>query len=281
MTKHANGIVELRGAFSEAWRLDEAFEKASNVDGHIVRAIANRVTRRFELDGNGYYCKWHNGVGWGEILKNLIRLRMPVISAATEWKALNKLQELQIPCPTPLAYGVSAEGYAKRCSFIITKEIENLESVDVVLRRFNESKEPLTFRSMFKLIVTIADIARKMHLAGMNHRDFYLCHFMIDKEGEMKLAQSKSPTIYLMDLHRAQMRNEVPYRWLVKDLGGLYFSALDLGIGKRHFLRFLKFYFDADLRAILEKRRGLLSAIKKRAVRTYARDFGRLPVLPW
>ncbi|MST95429.1 MAG: hypothetical protein EXS33_09230 [Pedosphaera sp.] len=39
--------------------------------------------------------------------------------------------------------------------------------------------------------------------------------------------------LFVIDLHRAQLRDRVPARWLVKDLGGLLFSALDCGLTRR------------------------------------------------
>jgi heptose I phosphotransferase len=98
-------------------------------------------------------------------------------------------------------------------------------------------------------------MARSMHGGGVNHRDFYLCHFLLH------LDPPPTPTalrLSLIDLHRAQCRAFTPRRWRDKDLAGLYFSALDIGLTRRDFLRFLRGYFARPLRDILRDETPLL-----------------------
>ena len=58
--------------------------------------------------------------------------------------------------------------------------------------------------------------ARRMHDAGINHRDFYICHFHLD---ELSL-QEQETRCYLIDLHRAQIRERTPRRWRIRTLPG-------------------------------------------------------------
>ena len=44
--------------------------------------------------GSHYFAKIHHGVGWREILKNLLHLKLPVLGAENEWRALNLLPRL-------------------------------------------------------------------------------------------------------------------------------------------------------------------------------------------
>ncbi|MCE3253685.1 MAG: rfaP, partial [Cellvibrio sp.] len=87
------------------------------------------------------------------------------------------------------------------------------------------------------------------------------------------------PEIYLVDLHRAQLRPQVPERWLVKDLGGLLFSSLNLNFTRRDYLRFMRVYFAQELHKVLVEKKGLLEKITERARATYHRDFGHDPLL--
>ena len=91
-------------------------------------------------------------------------------------------------------------------------------------------------------IKSVASICRDLHLGGMNHRDLYLCHFLVDAKLDPK------KTIYLIDLHRTQIRKKVNERWLIKDIGGLYHSAIKFGITERDCYRFLMTYFNCSLR---------------------------------
>ena len=81
-----------------------------------------------------------------------------------------------------------------------------------------------------------------MHENGMNHRDFYLCHFLLDNKFAEHNTIEESTKLFLIDLHRAQIRFATPLRWIVKDLGSLYFSAAEVPLTKRDLFRFMKIY---------------------------------------
>ena len=54
-----------------------------NIDGEVVKhVVKSRRIIRFDRHGRQFYMKCHYGVGWREIFKNLLTLRLPVIS----WK---------------------------------------------------------------------------------------------------------------------------------------------------------------------------------------------------
>ncbi|MGH8392291.1 MAG: lipopolysaccharide kinase InaA family protein, partial [Pseudomonas sp.] len=69
----------------------------------------------------------------------------------------------------------------------------------------------------------------------------------------------------------AQVRSKIPRRWRDKDLAGLYYSALEIGLTRRDKLRFLKAYFQQPLRQILGEQSALLSALERMAAKLYAR----------
>ena len=75
----------------------------------------------------------------------------------------------------------------------------------------------------------------------------------------------------IIDLHRAQVRSETPRRWRDKDLAGLYFSALGVGLTQRDTLRFLQTYFQRPLREILREEAQLLARLQRKAARLLAR----------
>jgi hypothetical protein len=98
-----------------------------------------------------------------------------------------------------------------------------------------------------------------MHGGGVNHRDFYICHFLLHLP-----VDAGAPRLSLIDLHRAQVREQTPRRWRDKDLAALYFSALDIGLTRRDGLRFLQDLFRRPLRDILRDESVLLAASGKR-----------------
>ncbi len=98
-----------------------------------------------------------------------------------------------------------------------------------------------------------------MHGGGVNHRDFYICHFLLHLP-----VDARAPRLSLIDLHRAQVRRSTPRRWRDKDLAALYFSALEIGLTQRDRLRFLKTYFARPLRSVLHDESAPAQASGKR-----------------
>lgn len=264
-------MLELREDFARAW--PRPFEAVQQVRGDVYRDKEGRTTQRFVFENNPYFLKLHRGVGWWEILKNLLQLRLPVLGAENEWRAIALLHSVGLGTMTCVGYGKRGWNPARQLSFILTEELSGVESLEDVCARWPE--RPPRFAARRRLIEAVANLARRMHGHGMNHRDFYLCHILLDEVWDGR----SQPALYLIDLHRAQLRRQVPRRWLVKDLGSLYFSALDIGLTPRDVLCFLRAYSGQPLRQVLADR-VFWSQVCRRAVTLYQRDFGRQPVLP-
>ena len=272
MSDNTHHVLILRDELQTLWQGKDVFAEVQQLRGEVARMAPGRQTLRFELNGQAYYRKLHTGVGWGEIFKNLVRLRLPVIGARNEWLALNKLAELDVPSLTPVAYGEQNTNPATRLSFIVTRELTGTVQLDhYLLERLQAGA--LGFAEKLVLLQQVAKTARTLHAGGINHRDFYLCHFLLDCRSMEAWRQGQGePVLYLVDLHRAQLRAKVPRRWRVKDLGSLYFSGMDLGVSRRDIGRFLRLYFGESLRHIIEQRNVLLDEIEQRALRLYARE---------
>ena len=107
-----------------------------------------------------------------------------------------------------------------------------------------------------------------MHRAGVNHRDCYICHFLLHTD---KPVTAEDFRLSVIDLHRAQTRVSITRRWRDKDLAALYFSALDIGLTQRDKLRFLRGYFQLPLRQVLRDEARLLAWLEAKAAKLYAR----------
>lgn len=263
--------LSLREDFRRAW--PEPFVCAEAQQGEVFRSKEGRTTLRFEFEGAAYFLKVHRGVGWGEIFKNLLQLRAPVLGAENEWRAIELLHRLQIGTMTLVGYGKRGCNPARQLSFLLTEELAAMVSLEDYCEPWPTA--PASAREKRLLIEQVAAVARVMHGSGMNHRDFYLCHFLMPGNWD----RESPPSLYLIDLHRAQIRGQTPRRWRVKDLGALYFSAADIGLSRRDVLRFLRHYSDQPLRQTLADR-ALWRGVVKRARALYRRDFGREPQLP-
>ncbi|MDR1889721.1 MAG: lipopolysaccharide core heptose(I) kinase RfaP [Zoogloeaceae bacterium] len=257
-------MLELRDPFLSLWRGKDPFAEVERLQGRVYRAMPGRRTLRIEIGGRAYFVKIHYGVGWREIGKNIVTGKRPVLGARQEWQALQRLHAARVPTMTAVAFGERGANPARRQSFLITEAIA--PAVDLETLTQNWPTEPPAPARKYALIVAVAQTIAAMHRAGVNHRDCYLCHFLLRGE-----AENFPPELALIDLHRAQTRAATPKRWRDKDLAALYFSALNIGLTRRDKLRFLRVYFDKPLRAILREEAGLLRWLEKKAVRLLRR----------
>ncbi|TWE01557.1 heptose I phosphotransferase [Pseudomonas sp. AG1028] len=256
--------------FKSLWAGKDAFEEVEGLQGQVYRELEARRTLRTEVDGQGYFVKIHRGIGWGEIAKNLVTARLPVLGAGQEWKAIQRLNETRVSTMNAVAYGERGSNPAQQHSFIITEELA--PTIDLEQLTLSWIDKPPTPALKRALICRVAQMTGLMHAAGVNHRDCYICHFLLHTD---KPFDPDDFRLSVIDLHRAQVRYRVPRRWRNKDLAGLYFSALNIGLTQRDLLRFLKVYFLAadsrPLRQILREEASLLSWLQRKADRLRSR----------
>ena len=251
---------ELRSHFPDG----DLFEQINRMQGQVFREVAARRTFKVAIGGKPYFVKLHHGVGWGEIFKNLFQGRLPVLGARHEWLAIERLTACGVPTMTASLYCERGRNPASLRSAIVTESLEPATSL--------EDYEPPDPAAKRRILAEVAHLSRRMHLAGVNHRDFYLCHFLMRRR-----ASTDAPvTLHLIDLHRAQVRGRVPRRWLIKDLGGLLFSALNKGLTRRDLLRFVRIYSNRPLREALGDK-ALWRGVIARTVSLYRQDHEFIP----
>jgi heptose I phosphotransferase len=90
-------------------------------------------------------------------------------------------------------------------------------------------------------------------------------------------AENREPTVYVIDLHRAQIRKKVPYRYHVKDVAGLLFSAWSAGLTRREALRFIREYSGNPLKKELCDNRKFWQDVENTAGKLYCKEHGKAP----
>ena len=241
---------------------DEPFLLAENLKGEIYREYGKRTTKNFQFAQKSYFLKFHGPIGWFEIFKNLLQFKIPVVGALREFEALSHLKKHKIDSLEVQGFGNKGFNPANSSSFLITEELYGTISLeDFFLQDRHKELLPTQRR---KLIKHVAKLIRKMHLSGLNHRDLYLCHLHIKEDVDFNDIK-----VYLIDLHRAQIRSNVPERWLVKDLGGFFHSILQFGLSEKDFYRFMTAYFECSLSELLQNRSKLLKKILNRCFSMY------------
>jgi heptose I phosphotransferase len=251
----------LREDFAALWEGQDPFAAAFAVEGETFRALEQRQTLAFMANGKRYFIKRHRGATLGEILKNLLSLRMPVVSARNEYRAIRKLQELGLRAPVIAAYGRRGLLPGSLESFLVTEDVGPHATLEDHCRPW-QARTP-AFAAKRALIEELADISHTLHTHGVCHRDYYLCHF---------LRTADDAPLTVIDLHRALVKARLDARWIIKDLAGLWFSAMDCGLTRHDLFRFMRSYRRCSLRETLLRDKELWEAVRQRAERLYRKE---------
>ncbi|MBS0208961.1 MAG: hypothetical protein JSS27_08415 [Planctomycetes bacterium] len=233
--------------------------------GSLFRKIANRESRRLEL-------VLDDGRRVGAWLK---RHRCP--ASAWRWwpfgrdeqadasdgrrEALNaeRLAAAGIAALRAIACGERQLPDGGCESFVLTEELTGYTQLDHFLdQRFATLTERGTRRDadLDRLLDQVADLARRFHQAGFNHRDFYCCHFFVAEPTPGQF------DVTLIDLQRVEHRTRGRRRWLLKDLGQLSYSAARERISNTQRLRFLRRYLQSDKLGVAQQRFARLVLLK-------------------
>ncbi len=251
----------MNDAFRKQFQGKDPFAELAALNGKVYRQLAGRKTFQFDLAGRSYFAKLHFGIGWQEIFKNLVLLRLPIVGARNEWEAIGRLQELGIATMTAVAYGEEGFNPATRKSFIVTEALQDTISLEDFCLQWQQRAPAFLLKR--QLITQLAQTSRTLHSNGICHRDYYLCHFLLHLQNGLPRADLR---MSLIDLHRALIRRNLGRRWIVKDLAGLYYSALHIGLTHTDLLRFIRCYEQQDLRTALTKNLSFWNEVNKRAV---------------
>ncbi len=218
-----------------------AFEDFLALGQRTVKRSADRSrhTAAFERGGQRFYVKTHSGVGWGEIAKNWLQGKRPIVDARTEVRALERCAALGIAAPRLAAWGVEGANPAARHSFVVSEDLAGAERLSTRLG----SGAPPSFRFRRALAERLGTLVGRLHGAGLAHQDLYLDHVFLREDGRGGFE------LFLLDLHRALPSSARRLRWRVKDLAALFGSARALGASRADAARFLRAYAGGDLGA--------------------------------
>lgn len=272
-------MLELSNHLRDNLPADGAFDAIMRMDGQPFRHHKHRRTIKVTIGGREYFIKTHGRTAWPEILKNALRGRWPVLTALPEWRAIERLAALGI-ATTPAA-GVGARGvFPNQESFLATEALQGMVHLDELQDRIALLDRPRRIALRRALVIQAARLARIIHANGLNHRDFYLCHFMVRDRDWSSWRPGDELTLHLIDLHRMQIRHRTPARWAIKDISGLLFSSLDAGLTFTDWLRFLEEYWGRPWRDRWRPSRWWRRMVMWRAVTLYRSEHQRPPRLP-
>ncbi|MBF2754744.1 MAG: lipopolysaccharide core heptose(I) kinase RfaP [Gammaproteobacteria bacterium AqS3] len=214
----------------------DVWAAACALRGEVVRSAPGRRTLRFEHGGQTYYIKQHFGAGWGELLKNWLTGKHPVLSAVNELRAARRLQNAGVAAIRVRAFWREGVSPAHQRSLIVSEALPEAVQLDHLLQSWGWKFPSPQVRAA--LIDAVGALAGGMFDAGVAHRDCYACHFMVSKAWADHPAGR--PELFLLDLHRAYCGVEVPRRLMVRDLAQLLFSLGELELSLCDRVRFAR-----------------------------------------
>jgi hypothetical protein len=148
---------------------------------------------------------------------------------------------------TLVGYGERGSNPARKQSFVITEALEETASLEDFCGAW-EQDPPVTgagIRLKRELIKRIAGVSRLMHSNGINHRDYYICHFLLDISADV--------------------------------LTMLYFSSMRIGLTWHDIYRFMSEYRDKPLRDTLAADARFWSRCRLRAYNLYHSFYHEFP----
>lgn len=238
-------------------RFDAVME---TVSGRCLRALDDRENWHLRLHdarrkSRGVYLKKHHVRTWRSRLRAKLGLGPRDSAGRVEAENVGCLAARGIKVMNLIAYGEKLHADGLMESFVLTEELEGYVELDEFIRRrfapHRTHHGTPRDHELDRLIRQVAEIARRFHVAGYNHRDFYCCHFFVREPtaGEFE--------IKLIDLQRVQHRGRFRRRWIVKDLAQLAWSAPLEQIKCTHRMAFMRHYLGG----------GKLTAADKRLIR--------------
>ncbi len=221
--------------------------------GQRLRRLADRENWRLELpalDGpRGAYLKKHVLTRQRAWFRPGVH---PVSAGMCEAENVLRLAVAGVPSMPLVACGQRRDEHGRIESFVLTEELLGFTQLDHFLRRRFPSSIAAAGaprdRAFNQLLANVAQVAQRFHRAGFNHRDFYCCHFFIAEPAPGRF------DVHLIDLQRVEQRRWWRWRWVVKDLAQLAYSAPRERVSATRRLAFIKHYLGISRLAPRDKR---------------------------
>jgi hypothetical protein len=155
-------------------------------------------------------------------IKRFRAVRGQSFPSDNEVNGLRVLQLERIPTAPLVGWGKLAD----RRSFVITRDLAGYDAADKLI------EAGLSFD---RLLEPTADLAARLHSAGLHHRDLYLCHFFA-------LVTERGVDVRLIDATRVARLGLFAHRWVVKDLAQFWYSTRALPITQSQRMAWLDRY---------------------------------------
>ena len=143
-----------------------------------------------------------------------------------EWDNLLWAEKQGLPVPRAVAAGELVGPHGHLQSFIAIEELKDMLPLHEAVPLASESLDAATFaRWKNSLTDELVRLSIGFHGRHAFHKDWYFCHFYIDKDDTRRVPTEWAGRVHVIDLHRmARHRLMVPWR-KAKDLAQLLYSS--------------------------------------------------------
>ncbi|HLD30001.1 MAG TPA: lipopolysaccharide kinase InaA family protein, partial [bacterium] len=216
--------------------LDDPVTSVRKMDHEVVKASRLRWAALWTLpNGKKVFLKRDRTKDWIESLKFLV---LPS-RGRTEWWIAFQSQKRNLTIPKPLGWMEKVRRGMVKESFYLSEAVGSGDSLmDLVL-----SGTAFSFEGLVKTV-------RKIHDAGLLHRDFHSGNFLLDED-----------SFYLTDLHRARIVQSLSLKQRLWSLAHLFHSLRSCW-GEEKRAAFLMRYFEGEPRR-LKKKEAFLETIRR------------------
>lgn len=224
-----------------------------SANGRLLRTLPDRENWRLEVSNAGrrhvLFLKKHRIRSVSDRLRAWLGKRSVATAGRTEAENVAALKQAGIESMRVVAYGEQVTSGVTE-SFFMTEELRGFTQLDHFVRqRFVPAAERTRpDGELASLVDAVADVARRFHAAGFNHRDFYCCHLFIQESPGPRFG------IRLIDLQRVERRRWFRRRWIVKDLAQLAYSAPRERVTNSLRMAFIKRYLGVERLSAADKR---------------------------
>ena len=237
-------------ALLRAGQLDDFERVMSQKGGRLFRDFPGRQTVRIELPTGtggtvGVFLKRYEATYlslWGR-LKRRVHWPGAEDEALREWEAIPRVRAPGIMTAAPVAVGQEKLGGIVTRSFVMTEEIRGAVEGHLFVKN-------LGWKDRRRLFRRLGELTRRLHGAGLIHKDLYLGHVLI-------VPRVDSPELFLIDLQRVAEPCCFRERWRVKDLGAMAYSSLRAGATRADLMEFYKAYRGSEELGVAAKRLSL------------------------
>jgi len=179
--------------------------------------------------------------------------------AHAELSAVRAVRQAGVPTMEAMACGFDGNLLGATRGYILVSAVpgESLERCGQAFLEYHAGSP----ERVEQLTTALAALVRRLHAAGLVHRDLYASHVFLHEEGE-------SIRLHLIDLARVFRPRLRRFRWRVKDLAQLHYSMPPKWV-RDHWQAFLERYLPE---ATAGERGRWRAAIERKSERIRRRD---------